>query len=503
MRSPASGTPGPNAAKTTDGGPFRNPSDYSSLPAPDYSLETLARQVDSSISKSIAERTRKSREFVKGLPFEEGRKEQCACLIMDNPSSRLNLDYREAQLERDKEASRPIHQFNYQVARERDRIYQENADNPNSVPQDISTQAYEIVKNRWRVRHIWNEDWGILPGLHWVYEEERYLRYASEAKYNATDEVEDVAAKLYGTRWSSRWSSRGPFSRDEEWGEHGLFSRNQSKRKMPRSKKTKKRSKRNKHQLRSPKPWDEKLKIYDRVHAAMEGIELLVDDPRLPSDFGEFGWMDGEKVDELVRTGQWTNEEIRKNVKEMERIWDGLPPWPLTAAWKGPRWARPLVDQMERNACKRPEETTKFTDEHEKNRVPERGGLFGSNTIASNKFPQIDDPRLPRGWRKAYWLEKDKVDELRRTGQWSEEEIHGNVKALEKIWDELTPWPEDVTWDGTDWLDPLKVQRARLAGVWSEETIKSAVEEEKNGVPQTGGLFGSTVQRQTAYFARQ
>ncbi len=38
-------------------------------------------------------------------------------------------------------------------------------------PPDISTRAYNHVKNKWIQCRYWNERWGILPGLTWEYED--------------------------------------------------------------------------------------------------------------------------------------------------------------------------------------------------------------------------------------------------------------------------------------------------------------------------------------------
>jgi hypothetical protein len=36
---------------------------------------------------------------------------------------------------------------------------------------DINTLAYERMKNRWMKRGIWNEPWGVLPGMSWKHEQ--------------------------------------------------------------------------------------------------------------------------------------------------------------------------------------------------------------------------------------------------------------------------------------------------------------------------------------------
>ncbi|CAG8886338.1 unnamed protein product [Penicillium egyptiacum] len=71
-------------------------------------------------------------------------------------------------------ASRPFQQFIYQISKERERV-QNDSDSPGGtapVPTstDINTKAYETVKAIWVKRGIWNEEWGILPGMAWKHE---------------------------------------------------------------------------------------------------------------------------------------------------------------------------------------------------------------------------------------------------------------------------------------------------------------------------------------------
>ncbi|CAH0022776.1 unnamed protein product [Clonostachys rhizophaga] len=113
--------------------------------------------------------------------------------------------------EREREASRPFHQFVYQVSKERERIQAElnppkvpslcpfdfhltcygtadsyrhvwaadrqAQDEPNEekanaeTPRDINSTAYERVKNKWIKRGIWNGKWGVLPGMSWKHEQ--------------------------------------------------------------------------------------------------------------------------------------------------------------------------------------------------------------------------------------------------------------------------------------------------------------------------------------------
>ena len=73
--------------------------------------------------------------------------------------------------EREREASRPYYQFIFQVSKRRDRIELESRSAEGKNDADINTRAYENVKNTWIERGIWNNKWGILPGMSWKHEE--------------------------------------------------------------------------------------------------------------------------------------------------------------------------------------------------------------------------------------------------------------------------------------------------------------------------------------------
>ncbi|KAI1762460.1 hypothetical protein GGR53DRAFT_532594 [Hypoxylon sp. FL1150] len=77
-----------------------------------------------------------------------------------------------SQEERDRRASRPIHQFLYHVSRETDQLLLELRVKEGSmyVPEDINTHAYNIVKDDWTQRGIWDTKWLILPGMSWKHE---------------------------------------------------------------------------------------------------------------------------------------------------------------------------------------------------------------------------------------------------------------------------------------------------------------------------------------------
>lgn len=87
--------------------------------------------------------------------------------------------------EREREASRPYHQFICQISKERERIQDESANVEGAGAADINTTAYENVKNTWTKREIWNKRWGILPGMSWKHEEPLEEEAAVEAAVEA------------------------------------------------------------------------------------------------------------------------------------------------------------------------------------------------------------------------------------------------------------------------------------------------------------------------------
>lgn len=70
------------------------------------------------------------------------------------------------QQQQRREASRPYHQFIHQIGKERERIEEEKGSKV-----DVNTEAYNHVKSVWVKQMIWDERWGILPGMSWKHEE--------------------------------------------------------------------------------------------------------------------------------------------------------------------------------------------------------------------------------------------------------------------------------------------------------------------------------------------
>lgn len=75
---------------------------------------------------------------------------------------------RAAVLMREREASRPFHQFLFQMLKEQERIQQFLGVDASAA--DIGTQAYENVKNSWIKRKIWSKKWITIPGGAWKHE---------------------------------------------------------------------------------------------------------------------------------------------------------------------------------------------------------------------------------------------------------------------------------------------------------------------------------------------
>ncbi|KAI1292604.1 hypothetical protein F5Y03DRAFT_18916 [Xylaria venustula] len=75
-------------------------------------------------------------------------------------------------LEREREASRPYHQFLWQVSQERERIQDEQGvgGTPAEDLADVNTRAYERIKSRWMRWGVWHSKWGVLPGMWWKHE---------------------------------------------------------------------------------------------------------------------------------------------------------------------------------------------------------------------------------------------------------------------------------------------------------------------------------------------
>ena len=94
--------------------------------------------------------------------------------VVTNPVPRNFQNEEERRsMERDRDASRPLPQFLYQVGKACDRLVREyQATTPTApTPPDLGTVAYNEVKELWRKWGIWSNRWGILPGRTWKHEQ--------------------------------------------------------------------------------------------------------------------------------------------------------------------------------------------------------------------------------------------------------------------------------------------------------------------------------------------
>ncbi|KAI0869622.1 hypothetical protein GGS24DRAFT_147392 [Hypoxylon argillaceum] len=100
---------------------------------------------------------------------------------------------RRPALERQRQASRPYHQFLWQVSQERERIQDEQGVGgaPADDLADVNTRAYERIKSRWMAWKIWHSKWGVLPGMWWQHERSLEEFFASDPLLAQASEPED------------------------------------------------------------------------------------------------------------------------------------------------------------------------------------------------------------------------------------------------------------------------------------------------------------------------
>ncbi|KAK9859269.1 hypothetical protein MYU51_016445 [Penicillium brevicompactum] len=94
-------------------------------------------------------------------------------LIQSDVDTSLEDTGRSVEQKKNYEPSRPFYQFMHQVSKERERFQIDHPDEATlalTTP-NVNTIAYENVKKIWVERTIWNEKWGILPGMRWKHEE--------------------------------------------------------------------------------------------------------------------------------------------------------------------------------------------------------------------------------------------------------------------------------------------------------------------------------------------
>ncbi|KAL8869263.1 MAG: hypothetical protein Q9174_004400 [Haloplaca sp. 1 TL-2023] len=130
------------------------------------------------------------------------------------------------QRERDRQASRPIHQFLWQIHKERDRPHKPAlgdaalSDAAGNTCLDINSRVYEKVKSVWIDRGIWDSQWGLLPGMSWKHE--RPLNWSAEPDANAANYVRLDDDSIGGRDPPAQPPSLGsPMQKDEDAGPNG------------------------------------------------------------------------------------------------------------------------------------------------------------------------------------------------------------------------------------------------------------------------------------------
>ncbi|KAG5980142.1 hypothetical protein E4U55_004365 [Claviceps digitariae] len=118
---------------------------------------------------------------------------------------------RRAVRERQREASRPYHQFVFQVSKEREKLMQQESesgqDPTTATTASINTRAYDNVKRTWTKRGIWYSKWGILPGMSWKHEGPVDYEEAVDDDDDDDDESREFGGAIIVPRFGSEFDS--------------------------------------------------------------------------------------------------------------------------------------------------------------------------------------------------------------------------------------------------------------------------------------------------------
>ncbi|OAQ65929.1 hypothetical protein VFPPC_07555 [Pochonia chlamydosporia 170] len=95
-------------------------------------------------------------------------------------------------------ASRPFNQFNYQVARESERLEAQSKTSVVLGNLDVNTVAYQNVKKDWKRRNIWDNEWDILPGASWKHERPVELPPAPQVDPPHDDRLQAPTSTVFG-----------------------------------------------------------------------------------------------------------------------------------------------------------------------------------------------------------------------------------------------------------------------------------------------------------------
>lgn len=94
------------------------------------------------------------------------------------------------------DASRPIHQFNYQVAHLTERQMADHTVLGYAPENDEDRTPYSQVKEDWQMWNIWNDKWETLPGMWWRHEE-----VLQEAGGDSNDQLRGASSVHSNDKW--------------------------------------------------------------------------------------------------------------------------------------------------------------------------------------------------------------------------------------------------------------------------------------------------------------
>ncbi|KAJ5613782.1 hypothetical protein N7528_007436 [Penicillium herquei] len=103
-----------------------------------------------------------------------------------------------AEHEQNPDASRPFYQFIDHICKERAwlKLIATGEAASEVSPQGINTQAYRNVRNDWIDRNIWNEGWGVLPGMTWNHEVDPMHEHQDPSLDGSAEEVEEESGPV-------------------------------------------------------------------------------------------------------------------------------------------------------------------------------------------------------------------------------------------------------------------------------------------------------------------
>lgn len=244
--------------------------------------------------------------------------------LENNQKERGDLAYRQARRKKAREASRPFHQFNYELLRERDRLLRDSNIDSDFAPPDINTQAYHRVKDEWIERGVWNERWGDLPGNCWLHEKE----------VDSDSEDEDVKSEVNTlAQWSPRPTINDEKDEGIEDGEErrelfaGISNAQPTQVTESFQPKTKKRPRQSDDA--HPGPLHERKRLNTRAKTRTQPTSPSAsdqgEDPALLEGLGKCGGLDENKAETLREIGRM-RKQIKDKIAELEEDQDASTP---------------------------------------------------------------------------------------------------------------------------------------------------------------------------------